>query len=175
MTTPTQLALIPSTDDDERQALLTALRRNLQLLGELAVRYEVETRPERPEDMPIIFRPETVYDLLGEEMSRLAQEQFRVLLLDRKNRVVGQRTIYQGNGYCALVRPAEVFRPAVVEAVPHIVVIHNHPSGDPEPSRDDIKLTKVLAEVGELLSIELLDHVVIGADDWVSLKTEGLF
>ncbi len=175
MTTPTQLALIPSTDVDERQALLDALRRNLHLLGEIAIRYEVETRPERPEDMPIIYRPETVYDLLGEEMSRLAQEQFRVLLLDRKNRVVGQRTIYQGNGYCALVRPAEVFRPAIVEAVPHIVVCHNHPSGDPEPSGDDIQLTKDLAEAGRLLAIELLDHVVIGADDWVSLKTRGLF
>ena len=175
MTTATQLALIPSTDNDERQALLDALRRNLSLLSELAVRYEVEARPERPEDMPIIYRPQTVYDLLGEEMSRLAQEQVRVLLLDRKNRVVGQRTIYQGNGYAALVRPAEVFRPAIVEAVPHIVVVHNHPSGDPEPSRDDIKLTKDLAEVGRLLGIELLDHVVIGEDDWVSIKTEGLF
>ncbi len=175
MTTPTQLALIPSTDDDERQALLDALRRNLSLLSELAIRYEVETRPERPEDMPIIYRPETVYDLLGEEMSSLAQEQFRVLLLDRKNRVVGQRTIYQGNGYCALVRPAEVFRPAIVEAAPHIVVVHNHPSGDPEASRDDITLTKDLAEVGRLLAIELLDHIVIGSDGWVSLKTQGLF
>ena len=175
MTTATQLALIPSTEDDERQALLDALRRNIHLLGELAIRYEVETRPERPTDMPIIYRPQTVYDLLGEEMSRLAQEQFRVLLLDRKNRVVGQRTLYQGNAYCALVRPAEVFRPAIVEAAPHIVVVHNHPSGDPEPSRDDIKLTKDLAEVGRLLAIELLDHVVIGSDGWVSLKEQGLF
>ena len=108
-------------------------------------------------------------------MSSLAQEQVRVLLLDRKNRIVGQRTIYQGNGYAALVRPAEVFRPAVIEAAPHIVLVHNHPSGDPEPSRDDIKLSKDLDEVGRLLGIELLDHVVIGADGWVSLKTEGLF
>ena len=166
----------------EQQALLDALRQNLNLLGELAIRYEVETRPERPLDMPTIYRPETVVELLGEEMSRLAQEQVRVLLLDRKNRVVGQRTIYQslpptrsgGNGYCALVRPAEVFRPAVVEAVPHIVVVHNHPSGDPEPSRDDIKLSKDLVEVGQLLGIELLDHVVVGSDGWTSLKGQGL-
>ncbi len=158
----------------EQQALLDALRQNLNLLGELAIRYEVETRPERPLDMPAIYRPETVVELLGEEMSRLAQEQVRVLLLDRKNRVVGQRTIYQGNGYAALVRPAEVFRPAVVEAVPHIVVVHNHPSGDPEPSRDDIQLSKDLAEVGQLLGIELLDHVVVGSDGWVSLKGQDL-
>ena len=175
MTTPHEPPAIPSTDDPERQALLDALRRNLHLLGELAIRYEVETRPERPLDMPIIYRPESVVDLLADEMSQLAHEQVRVLLLDRKNRVVGQRTIYQGNGYAALVRPAEVFRPAVIEAAPHIVLVHNHPSGDPEPSRDDIKLSKDLAEVGALLGIELLDHVVLGADGWVSLKTEGLF
>ena len=126
----------------EWQALLDALRRNL--------------------------------NLLGEKMSRLVQEQVRVLLLDRKNRVVGQRTIYQGNGYCALFRPAEVFRPAVIEAVPQIVVVHNHPSGDPEPSREDIKLSKDLVEVGQLLAIELLDHVVIGSDGWASLKGQGL-
>jgi len=175
MTTARQLPLIPSTADPERQALLDALRRNLHVLGELAIRYEVETRPERPLDMPIIYRPETVVDLLGDEMSVLAQEQVRVLLLDRKNRVVGQRTIYQGNAYGASVRPAEIFRPAVVEAAPHIVVVHNHPSGDPEPSRDDIKLSKDLAEVGNLLGIELLDHVVIATDGWVSLKAQGLF
>jgi len=174
MTTTNQPPAITSTGDPERQALLDALRQNLRVLGELAIRYEVETRPERPQDMPIIYRPESVVDLLAEEMSQLAQEQVRVLLLDRKNRVVGQRTIYQGNGYAALVRPAEVFRPAVIEAVPHIVVVHCHPSGDPEPSRDDIKLTKDLTEVGILLGIELLDHVVIGADGWVSIKQQGL-
>ncbi|MCY3923234.1 MAG: hypothetical protein OXG27_12705 [Chloroflexi bacterium] len=174
MTTTDQSTTIPSTDDPERQALLDALRQNLHVLSELAIRYEVETRPERPQDLPIIYRPESVVDLLSDEMSGLAQEQVRVLLLDRKNRVVGQRTIYQGNGYAALVRPAEVFRPAVSEAAPHIVVVHNHPSGDPEPSRDDIKLTRDLTEVGNLLGIELLDHVVIGADGWVSIKQQGL-
>ena len=101
---------------------------------------------ERLLDMPTINRPGTVVELLGEEMSRLVQEQVRVLLLDRKIRVVGQRTIYQGNGYCALFRPAEVFRPAVVEAAPQTVVVHNHPSGDPEPSREDIKLSRDLVD-----------------------------
>ena len=118
MTTPTESTPVNA----EQQALLDALRRNLNLLGELAIRYEVETRPERPLDMLTIYRPETDVDLLGEELSRLVQEQVRVLLLDRKIRVVGQRTIYQGNGYCGLVRPAEVFRPAVIEAAPQIVV-----------------------------------------------------
>ena len=112
-------------------ALLEALRRNLHVLGELAVRYEVETLPERDPDAPALCSPEAVQRLLGPEMGALAQEQVRVLLLDRRNRVVGQRVIYQGNAYSSVVRPAEVLRPAVVAAVPHIIVAHNHPSRAP--------------------------------------------
>ena len=78
-------------------ALLEALRSNLHLLGEIAMRYEVETQPERPEDPPAINCPDDVRRLLGPEMSGLAQEQLRVLLLDTKNNVVGQRVVYQGN------------------------------------------------------------------------------
>ena len=91
--------------------LLNALRINLSLLGELAVRYDVETRPEGPEDPPSINCPEDVRKLLGPEMSGLAQEQLRVLLLNTRNQVVGQRIIYQGNVSSAIVRNAEVFRP----------------------------------------------------------------
>ena len=114
------------------QTLLDALRRNQWLLGELAMRYEVETQPERPrEDLPTINCPEDVRRLLGPEMSQLAQEQLRVLLLNTKNNVVGQRVIYQGNVNSSVVRPAEVLRPAVLEAVPSIIISHNHPSGAP--------------------------------------------
>ena len=91
--------------------LLDALRRNLDLLSELAIRYDVETLPERDSDAPTVSSPEDVRRLVGPEMSRLAQEQVRVLLLDRKNHVVAQRIVYQGNAYSAIVRPAEVFRP----------------------------------------------------------------
>ena len=111
--------------------LLNALRINLSLLGELAVRYDVETRPEGPEDPPSINCPEDVRKLLGPEMSGLAQEQLRVLLLNTRNQVVGQRVVYQGNVSSAIVRNAEVFRPAVIEAVPSIIVSHNHPSRAP--------------------------------------------
>ena len=81
-----------------------------------------ESIPTNAEQQALLDAPRRNLNLLGEEMSRLVQEQVRVLLLDRKIRVVGRRTIYQANGYCALVRPAEVFRPAVIEAVPQIVV-----------------------------------------------------
>ena len=173
MTTTAPHADTPSTSSG--QALLDALRSNLHLLGEIAMRYEVETKPERPKgDLPVINCPEDVRRLLGPEMAPLAQEQLRVLLLNTKNEVVGQRVVYQGNVNSSIVRPAEVLRPAVVESVPSIIVSHNHPSGDPTPSPEDVAITKELAAAGKLLGVELLDHIVIGGDRSVSLKERGL-
>ncbi len=155
-------------------ALLDALRSNLDLLGELAVRYEVETHPQRPADPPAVNCPRDVWKLLGQEMSALAQEQLRVLLLDTKNLVAGQRVVYQGNISSTIVRPAEVLRPAVIEAVPHVIIVHNHPSGDPAPSPEDAAVTRDLTQAAQLLGIDLLDHVVIGSEQFVSLKERGL-
>ena len=166
---PDQLLLV----DTERQELLIALRRNVSLLSELAIRYEVETRPERSPDREQISTSKQVFDLLRAEMTPLAQEQVRVLLLDRQLRIVGQRTIYQGNAYSALVRAAEVFKPAIVESAPSLIVVHNHPSGDATPSQNDINLTKDLVEVGKLLGVELLDHIVIGDGTFASIKNGG--
>ena len=156
------------------EALLEALRRNLHVLGELAVRYEVETDPGRADEGPSITCPEDVQRLLGEEMGALCQEQVRVLLLDRRNRVTGQRVIYQGNAFSSVVRAAEVLRPAVLEGVPHLIVAHNHPSADPSPSPQDVKVTRELQEAAKLLGLELLDHVVIGGEKTVSFKDRGL-
>ena len=159
----------------EGRALLDALRSNLSLLGELAVRYEVETQPERTgADLPSIGTPHDVYDLLGPEMSALAQEQLRVLLVNTRSQVVGQRVVYQGNVSSAIVRAAEVLRPAVLEAVPSIIVSHNHPSSDPSPSPEDVVVTNDLAKAAKLLDIDLLDHIVIGGKSFVSLKERGL-
>ena len=158
----------------EGQALLEALRSNLNLLAEIAVRYEVNTQPERPEDPPSIGSPGDIHSLLGPEMSGLAQEQLRVLLLDTKKKVIGQRVVYQGNVSSSIVRAAEVFRPAVVEAVPAIAIAHNHPSGVADPSAEDVNITRQLKRAGELLDIELVDHVVIGRGRFVSLKERGL-
>ncbi|MXZ88556.1 MAG: hypothetical protein F4087_13780 [Gemmatimonadetes bacterium] len=94
----------------------------------------------------------------------------------RPTRLVGQRVIYQGNDHSSIVRPAEVLRPAVLVAAPHIIVAHNHPSQDPSPSPQDIRVTKDIAEAAKLLGVTLLDHVVIGGPDGaVSLKDRGLF
>ena len=157
------------------EALLEALRQNLHVLGELAVRYEVETDPGRTDGGPSITGPEDVRKLIGEEMGALCQEQVRILLLDRRNCVVGQRVIYQGNVFSSIVRPAEVLRPAVVEGIPNLIVAHNHPSGDPTPSYQDVKVTRELAEAANLLGLKLLDHVVIGSEEAVSLKDRQLF
>ena len=159
----------------QTDTLLDALRSNLHLLGEIAMRYEVETQTERPTgDLPAINCPDDVRRLLGPEMAPLAQEQLRVLLLNTKNQVLGQRIVYQGNVNSSIVRPAEVFRPAVIEAVPSIIISHNHPSQDPTPSPEDAAITRDIAQAGKLLGIELLDHVVIGGERFVSLKERGL-
>ena len=155
--------------------LLDALRRNLTLLGELALRYDVETQPDQPaEDLPAVSTPDAVRRLLGPEMAGLVQEQLRVLLLDKRNRVVGQRVVYQGSVDAVVVRPAELFRSAVIAGVPAVIAVHNHPSGDPSPSPSDVATTRTLAEAGRLLGIELLDHVVLARDGAVSLREQGV-
>ena len=160
---------------NSREMLLEALRSNLSLLGELAARYQVSTRPETPDNLPHIGSPRDVHLLLEEEMSHLAQEQLRVLLLNSRHQVVGQRTIYQGTVSSSQVRTAEVLRPAVVEAVPSIIVAHNHPSGTVDPSPNDVAVTRKLKQAADLLDIDLLDHVVIGKGSFASLKDLGLF
>ena len=163
----------PSTGSES--ALLDALRSNLSLLGELAVRYEVATRPKGPEEPPSIGSPHDVYSLLGPEMSALAQEQLRVLLLDTKNNVIGQRVIYQGN-----VSSSQVPDGGGVQARHHRGRSRRHHqpqspvSGDPDPSPDDVMITRKLKQAAELLDIDLLDHVVIGRNRHVSLKDRGL-
>ena len=156
------------------EALLDALRSNMLLLGELAVRYGVETKPERPASPSVISTSDEVRRLMGQEMAALAQEQLRVLLLDAKNRLVGQRVVYQGNISAVTVRTAEVLRPAIMEAVPHLVMVHNHPSGDPEPSAADVAVTREIYRAARLLDLDLLDHIVIGGEDVVSFKDRGL-
>jgi DNA repair protein RadC len=127
-----------------------------------------------PEARPQIARPEDVANLLQLEMGFLAQEQLRVLCLDTKNYVVAQQVIYQGTVNSSAVRAAEVFRPAVTRTCPAVVVVHNHPSGDPTPSPEDIRTTEQLRKAGELLDIELLDHLVLAHNRFVSLKQRGL-
>lgn len=124
----------------------------------------------QPDQRTTVRSVEDVYALVGADMAMLQQEHLRVVLLNNRNQVVGVREVYKGNVHSAVVRVAEVFRDAVREGCPALIVVHNHPSGDPAPSADDVALTKQLLEAGRLLNVEVVDHVVIGRTRPASLK-----
>jgi DNA repair protein RadC len=121
-----------------------------------------------------IRAPRDVADRLLPEMARLEREELRVLLLNAKNGVIRQSTVYVGNVSAALVRVAELFRDAVRAHAAGLIVVHNHPSGDPEPSPDDLHLTAEAIAAGRLLDIPLLDHVILATDGFVSLRDRGI-
>jgi DNA repair protein RadC len=129
---------------------------------------------ESPEEKPTITSPADAANLLLGEMSLLEQESMRVVLLDTRNRVQAIQTIYQGSLNTTMVRVGELFREAVRANCAAIIVAHNHPSGDPSPSPEDVAITKEIVAAGKLLSIEVLDHLVIGRQRFVSLKERGL-
>ena len=144
------------------------------LLQELSVRYEVNTTSLGGDSRPRIGNADDVAALLRPEMQDLAQEQLRVLLLDTKNHVIAHRVIYQGNVNSSMVRPAEVLRPAIVESATSIIIAHNHPSGDPTASAQDVDISIQLSKAAKLMEIDLLDHVIIGRPGHVSLKEQCL-
>lgn len=127
-----------------------------------------------PDQRPRIGSPDDVTNLIGLEMSLLEQEQLRVVLLNTRNEVVAIRTLYQGTTNQAQVRIAEVFREAVRANAVAIVVVHNHPTGDPTPSSADIDLTRELVDAGKTLDVRVLDHMIIGHGRHVSMKRLGL-
>lgn len=142
----------------------------LAAVFELGRREALAQMPERP----AIHSPSDVADLVMYEMSVLEQEQMRVVLLDTRNRVVRIVTLYQGCLNTSPVRIAEIFREAIRENAAAIIVCHNHPSGDPSPSPEDVAVTRAIVQAGKLMDIEVLDHMVIGKGRYVSLKERGL-
>jgi DNA repair protein RadC len=132
-----------------------------------------------PEARPEVHSPRDVFHLVGSEMTRLDQEHLRVVLLNTKNRVLGVREVYRGTLNSSAVRVGELFREAIRESAASLIVVHNHPSGDPSPSPEDVRITADAVAAGLLLDIEVLDHVVIGQPDpdreaFVSLKERRL-
>ena len=121
-----------------------------------------------------IRSPRDVADRLLVEMSRLEREELRVLSLNAKNVVQRVSHVYMGNVSASLVRVGELFRDAVRLDASGVVLVHNHPSGDPTPSPDDLHLTAEAIAAGRLLDVDVLDHVVIGHDAWVSLRDRGV-
>lgn len=127
-----------------------------------------------PEDLPAIHSPADAAALVQYEMSAFEQEHLRVLLLDTRNRVMHIEDLYRGSLNSSQVRVGELFKSAVRRNAAAIIIVHNHPSGDPSPSPDDVALTRAIVQAGKLLDIEVLDHLVIGRGRFVSLKERGL-
>lgn len=118
--------------------------------------------------------PAEVYAAFGPLMEDLKREVFRVALLDAQNGLVRDVIISEGTLSASLVHPREVFKPAILESAASVILLHNHPSGDPTPSREDIRLTRQLVECARLLDLRVHDHVVIGRGRFVSLAERGM-
>ena len=137
---------------------------------EIAARLAGEERPAAPR----IREPEDVVRLFQARLRDLQVEEFHLLALDSQSQVLRQVLVTRGLLNSSLVHPREVFRAAIAEAAAGIIVVHNHPSGDPTPSAEDRAVTRQLAEAGRLLDLPLYDHVIIGGDRFVSLANLGL-
>ena len=137
---------------------------------ELGARCAREVRPPAPR----IREPEDVFRLFGDRLRDLQVEEFRLLALDSQSQVLRDVLVTRGLLNSSLVHPREVFRPAIAEAAAGIIVVHNHPSGDPTPSAEDRAATKQLVSAGQLLDIPVYDHVIIAGDRFVSFATAGL-
>ncbi len=127
-----------------------------------------------PQERPRVTSPADAANLLMSEMMFLEQEHLRVILLDTRNHVLSTPTIYVGSLNTSVVRVGELFRAAIKENAAAMIVAHNHPSGDPSPSPEDVHVTRQIRQAGKLLDIELLDHIIIGHQRYVSLKERSL-
>ncbi len=122
---------------------------------------------------PVIRSPQDIYERVR-DMTALATEAFRVILLGTKNHVIAEPLISQGSLNATIVTPREVFNKAVRVMAASVILVHNHPSGDPTPSQEDIGLTQKMVEAGKVMDIAVLDHVIIGDGQYVSFKEKGL-
>lgn len=129
---------------------------------------------ERPKSLPQVRSPADAANLVMPEMNLLEQEHLRTILLDTKNHVLGIPTIYIGSVNTTMIRISELFREAIRRQCPSIIIVHNHPSGSPDPSPEDVTVTRQAVEAGKLLDIEVMDHIILGFNRFVSLKERGM-
>jgi len=143
----------------------------LRLKAALALgRKLLEPQEERPE----ISSPAKAAAILMPRLAHLQQEYLVTLLLDTRNRVIELVEVYRGSLNCSSVRIGEIYKAAIQQSAAGIVISHNHPSGDPTPSPEDIAVTRAIAQAGKLMDINCLDHLIIGQGRWISLKESGL-
>lgn len=147
---------------------------------ELAAAFEIGKRLARNrEERPVLDTPERIYQVFGQEFQSLRRESLRVILLDTKLRLVLTEEIALGSINECVAHPREIFRPAIIHSAYAVVLVHNHPSGDPQPSAADRRLTTSLREAASLLQINLIDHLILGSPDggrlpYFSFRDAGL-
>ena len=172
-------ALALATVDELKQISGVGPDKAATLVAAFALARRMEQ--ERREESPVLDNPATVVNFMRETNRLLSVESFQVLLLNTRKKLIRAEEISQGLLDTILVHPREVFRAAIVANAAGIVLVHNHPSGDPTPSEADIKVTRDLIRAGQLLKIEVVDHVIIGrataerAKDYSSLRELGYF
>lgn len=173
--------------DDNQQGLLSLLHKlpedlidvkgigNVKAIQICAI-FELAKRVSKLQGMKKlkVTSPESVANTYMAEMRYLEQEQFRIICLDTKNQIVAEPVMSIGTVNASLVHPREVFIEALRQNAVSIILMHNHPSGDPSPSREDKNITRRLIECGELLGIKVLDHIIIGDGRYCSLKAQGV-
>src|SRR5687767_14548238 len=159
---PTELAQRPGVGRAKAARLVSAFEMSRRL------------RARRPGARTALSKPADVYAAFAPLMEHLQHEVFRIALLDAKNGLLADRIVSEGTLSASLVHPREVFKPAILESAASVILIHNHPSGDPTPSREDIKLTRQLVECATMLDLRIHDHVVIGHGRFVSLAERGV-
>jgi DNA repair protein RadC len=164
------LAQAPFVELTEIKGLGPAKTTQLKAAFELGKRLQVAA----PHDRPVVKSPADAANLLMMEMAPLEQEHLRTVIMDSKNHVLKIHTVYVGSVNAAQVRVGELFREAIRMNAAALIVAHNHPSGDPTPSPEDVHVTRQIVEAGKLLNVDVLDHLVIGQQRWVSLKERGL-
>lgn len=121
-----------------------------------------------------VRHPQQMATYLGARLADAQVESFGVLLLDARNRLLADDTLSQGGWSASVVRPREVFRRALLAGAPALILYHNHPSGDPAPSREDVQITRQLVDAGQMLGIKVLDHLIVGIEGYASMRERGL-
>lgn len=168
---PTVSELVEATEQELIQVKGIGLGKARQLTALLRLAKALTTPVY---DRSIARSPNDVFELLEPEFRHLQKEHFVCLFLNTKNHLIFKEVISIGSLNSAIVHPREVFRAAIKRSSASLICAHNHPSGDPEPSIEDVNLTKRLIAAGEIIGIEVLDHVIIGGNRYYSLKEHGL-
>ena len=143
----------------------------LEALWELYNRFSINKKLEKNY---IISKPEDIYDLVKDDMKYFEQEHFRILMLNTKNIVINIKDIFIGASDSSVIETRKVFKEALKYNAKNITICHNHPSGDPDPSKEDVNISLRIKEAGKIIGIDLLDHIIIGDNRFVSLKYKGV-